>query len=264
MTPALARRSQLRAVPPAPRLPMLAPAVERPPVALGAPALDAALGGGLVRAALHEVYAIREAEIGAATGFVAALARCAAAQRPILWVRHDPLDTLTGALYAPGLADIGLDPAQILLVRAPDITALLRAGAEGSRCAALGAVVIEPWGESGLIDLTASRRLQLAARASGVPVLLLRVAAAPAPSAATTRWNIAAAPSAALPGNAPGLPAFAATLLRQRGGPGGLDWILEWNRDRRCFDERPAAPPLPGSVVPVFADRSAAPARRAA
>ena len=244
---------------------MLAPAVERRPVLLGAPALDAALGGGLVRAALHEVYAQSQADIGAATGFVAAIARCAAAKRPILWVRHDPMDALMGALYAPGLAAVGIDPAQILLVRAPDITALLRAGAEGSRCAALGAVIATPWGESSSIDLTASRRLQLAARASGVPVLLLRVATVAAPSAASTRWNIASSPSRALPGNAPGLPAFAATLLRQRGGPGGLTWILEWNRDRSCFDELPASTsPLSGSVVSVFADRSSASARRAA
>ncbi len=243
-------------------LPMLAPGVPRAAIALGSPALDAALGGGLARGALHEVYAANEADVASATGFAAALARSAAGARPILWVRQDALDGLTGRLYAPGLAEIGIDPNQVLLVRAPDVQALLRAGAEGSRCAALGAVLIEPWGQSKLIDLTASRRLHLAARASGTPVLLLRVSAAPAPSAAATRWQIAAAPSHALSGDAPGLPAFAATLLRQRGGAGGTDWTLEWNRDHVRFDQR--ATPLSGGLVPVSLDRSADIDRRAA
>ncbi len=243
-------------------LPMLAPAVVRPPIALGVDALDALLGGGLARAALHEIYAQSEADAAAATGFAAGIAHRAAGGRSMLWVRHNPLDALGGRLHAPGLASIGIDPARILLVRAPDIAAMLRAGAEGARCAALGAVLIEPWGESRLIDLTASRRLQLAARASGVPVLMLRSAAEPAPSAATTRWRIAAAPSRAQPGNAPGLPAFAATLLRQRGGGGTSDWILEWNHDRSRFEHIPA--PLSGGVVPVPAVRTHTAQRRAA
>ncbi len=253
-----------------PALPMDAPVVQRPPIALGQAGLDAALGGGLARAALHEVYAACEADGAAACGFAAGIARIAARGRPILWVRHDAMDGLAGLLHAPGLAEIGIDPANILLVRAPDIAALLRAGADGARCAALGAILIEPWGQSRLIDLTASRRLSLAARASGTPVLMLRDGAEPTPSAATTRWSIAAAPSRALPGDAPGQPSFAATLLRQRGGASGGEWQLEWNRDRTCFDERAPerilerAPALPRGVAAASVDRPAAPRRRAA
>ncbi len=44
------------------------------PLALGIPAIDAALGGGLAGGALHEIAAAREAEIAAATGFALALA----------------------------------------------------------------------------------------------------------------------------------------------------------------------------------------------
>lgn len=257
--PASSRRRAVPGV--AISLPIDAPTIQRPRVALGAP--DVVLGGGLARGVLHEIFAACEADAASATGFAAAVVRLAVAAKPVLWVRHDALDGLTGRLHAPGLAEIGLDPDQILLVRAPDIAACLRAGAAGARCAALGAVLIEPWGESKLIDLTASRRLSLAARASGVPLILLRAGAVPAPSAATTRWSIAAAPSRPLPGDSPGLPSFAATLLRQRGGPGG-DWILEWNHDRRAFTEFPAAPPLSRAVVPLVADRSAERARCAA
>ena len=251
--------------------PLAPPAPEADPIALGAEAADRALGGGLARGALHEVYAAGGADIAAATGFVAALAHRAAGARPILWLRQDALDPLEGELHAPGLAEIGLAPARILLVRAPDARALLRAGGEGARSAAPGVVIIEPLGEPRLLDLTATRRLSLAARASATPVLLLRAGASPMPSAAVTRWMIAAAPSRAQPGNAPGWPAFRAELARQRGGPGGL-WTLEWNRDALAFDEHaaaaiPSARPAPVSrtMVPLGTDRAAgASARRAA
>ncbi len=43
-------------------------------VSFGAPALDEALGGGIARAALHEVYAPATADLAAATGFAVGLA----------------------------------------------------------------------------------------------------------------------------------------------------------------------------------------------
>jgi protein ImuA len=115
------------------------------------------------------------------------------------------------------------------------------------------------------LDLTASRRLSLAAEKSGVPLLLLRMNAEPVPSAAETRWRVAAAPSHALPGNAPGMPCFDVELLRCRSRPAGQSWRLEWDRDRKLF--RDAA--LPGAVVPVplrqqVAETGAEPLRRVA
>jgi hypothetical protein len=47
-----------------------------PPLALGIPAIDAALGGGFSRGALHEIAAAREADTAAATGFALGLAAC--------------------------------------------------------------------------------------------------------------------------------------------------------------------------------------------
>eukprot|EP01035_Chromulina_nebulosa_P064639 gene64639-88434_t len=58
-------------------------------------------------------------------------------------------------------------------------------------------------------------------------MLLLRVAASPAASAAATRWLVQAAPSRPLAANAPGPPAFTVTLLRHRGGAAGNTWHLE-------------------------------------
>ncbi|CAH1649311.1 conserved hypothetical protein [Hyphomicrobiales bacterium] len=213
-------------------------------IGLGVASLDETLNGGLARAALHEIYAAEVADLSAATGFALGLALRAgqaeekAAERPILWARQDFVDAEAGRLHAPGLNELGLDPSRLLLVRARDGEGVLRAGAEAARCPALGAVLIEPWGEARSFDLTASRRLALAAEGSGVPVLLLRVAAAQAPSAARTRWQVRALASRALEANAPGAPAFSLRLLRQRGGAAEREWRVEWDRDRRSFAER--------------------------
>ena len=72
-----------------------------------------------------------------------------------------------------------------------------------------------------LLDLTASRRLALAAEQSGVTLLMLRLEAEPVPSAADTRWAVSAAPSQALEANAPGPPQLEIELLRRRVGPFG-------------------------------------------
>ncbi|PZU92554.1 MAG: hypothetical protein DI527_09335 [Chelatococcus sp.] len=202
--------------------------------------MDGALGGGLARAALHEVYAAATADVAAATGFALALSIRAAPRRPILWARQDFVDAETGRLHAPGLAELGIDPARLLLVRADRAEEVLRAGAEGARCPALGAVLIEPWGEPRGLDLTASRRLALAAEESGVTTLLLRLAATEMPSAARTRWRVASLPSRPLEANAPGCPSFSLELLRHRGGLARHAWRVEWDRDRQSFLERTA------------------------
>lgn len=236
-------------------------------VTFGAPALDMPLGGGIERSALHEVYAMGTSDLAAATGFSVGLAQRAAQRRPILWVRQDFLDAETGRLHPSGLVELGLDPSQLLLVRTRDAEGVLRAGAEAARCSALGAVLIETWGEPRLLDLTASRRLALAARTSGVTTVLLRASIRQQASAAHTRWQVAALPSRALEANAPGDPAFSLRLLRHRGGLGEREWRIEWCRDRQSFQEQsvlsnraastrsPAdVAPLPGSVVSFPAD----------
>ena len=78
----------------------------------------------------------------------------------------------------------------------------MRTAADALACDALGAVVLEVWGEARQLDLVASRKLTLAAQASGVTGLLLRVAAEPQPSTAETRWIVRAAhsPPAVKPG----------------------------------------------------------------
>lgn len=241
-------------------------AVSGPPpaggrVRLGAESLDAALGGGMARAALHEAYAARPGDHGAVLGFAAGLARRAAAGRLTLWVRPETLEAEAGRLYAPGLAALGLDPDRVALIRPRDAAGALRAAGEAARCRGLGAALIEIAGAPRALDLTATRRLALAAQSAGVFTLLIRIAAEPAPSAAETRWRVEGAASHALAGNAPGDPAFSLALLRHRAGPAGRVWRLEWRRDQDRFLERagPEAPPVPRPVAALPGDRPARP-----
>ena len=194
----------------------------------GVAAVDTALpGGGLARGALHELRGLDGDEEDGATAaaFLAGILARLAPPRPVLWC-------LAGDdLYGPGLAACGLLPHRLLRVRARDDRTVLEAMEDGLRVPALAAVV----GEVGAFSLTASRRLQLAAGASGVTACVLRrwrsgTRAAPersAPVAATTRWQVSALPSRPLDGE-PGIgrPLWRVELLRCRGGV-PAHWILE-------------------------------------
>jgi protein ImuA len=194
-------------------------------VALDGGRVDAALGGGLALAGCHEIYG------PGGTALALMLALAAPRAGPILWLADARSDD--GRLYGDGLAELGGDPARFWLVNAGGALPMLRAAAEAQRCAALACLVIEA-GNASAVDLTVTRRLQLAAAASGVFTLLLR-AGPPRPSAALTRWQARAAPARRLAGNAPGPPRLALTLERQRGGPADLTLELEWDRDCRRF-----------------------------
>ncbi|WP_404404967.1 ImuA family protein [Pelagibacterium halotolerans] len=235
--------------------------------AFGEAALDAQLGGGLARGAVHEVFAPITPAAPAAAGFVTGLVlRAAGAKGHVVWIRQRHAQEETGKLYPQGLAEMGLMPENLTLVLVKDITDVLRAGLEAARCPALGAVVIEPWGHSKHLDMTATRRLSLAGGETGVTSFLFRVAAEPEPSAAATRWQVRGHPSRPLAAGAPGFPAFEAALLRHREGLAQTLWYLEWDRDTLRFRARPekvdagfaANPALSGAVAPLLLDGPAA------
>lgn len=228
---------------------------------LGCPDVDLRLGGGLRCGVLHEIIALTGADGAAATGFALGLAARVAESRPILWVRQAFVDVENGRPHGAGLAELGIDPTHVLLVSAPDAAAALKAAHEGALTAGLGAVLLDLWGEPRALDLTAAKRLSLAAGRTGATMVLLRIAATPASSAATTRWTVRASLSRPLPANAPGPPAFLVRLVRHQSGVADLEWHLEWDRERGCFKEGPqgqrsmgTAPPRP--VVPIPAGRA--------
>lgn len=222
-----------------------------------ATAPDAWLVQGLARGQLHDVYAIDSEDAPSGAGFGIAVALAAKAL-PLLWLRTEAGEQTQGRLHATGLIELGLAADLLVLGIVADEAALLRAAADAARCAGLGTVLVESVGRAPGFDLTATRRLMLAAEASGVTVLSLRIGAAPTPSAAATRWGVAAVPSVALDQGvgegAPGFPAFDVECLRRRGGPAGQRWRVEWDRDAKSF--RGAS--LSGAGVSVASDRAAA------
>jgi protein ImuA len=178
------------------------------PLSFGLPSIDQRLPqGGLALGALHEmIEGGPSAEFaGAATLFVAGIA--ARLKGPVLWClsRRD--------LFAPGLMNAGLHPDRVIYAETFREREVLAVMEEGLREQGLAAVV----GEVTRLGLTASRRLQLAAEASGVPGL---------PSAAVTRWRIAPFASHAPPTSGLGRARWHVELLRCRGGE-PHSWIVE-------------------------------------
>jgi protein ImuA len=222
----------------------------RAAIPLGVSPIDDALGGGLARAALHEIAAARESAIAAATGFALVLASRAGGARAVLWIAQDMGLIENGAPYGPGLDELDLAPERLVTVAAPKSRDVLWAMEEALRCRAVGAVVGEIRSADRGIDLRASRRLSLAAGRSEASAFLLRTAPGPEASAAATRWVAAAAPSGK--GFAgPGPPRMSVHLTRNRRGPVG-SWKLEWNRVEQRFD---LAPSFSQPVADAVGDR---------
>ena len=195
----------------------------RAPLPFGIAAIDDHLpGGGLARGALHEIV---EAGPPPSSPVCDPLHR--RDRRPPQGT--GPLVPDQARSVRPGPRPRGLAPDRVIYAEAGRDRDVLPLVEEGLREAALAAVV----GEVTRLSLTASRRLQLAAEATGVTALLLRrwwtVAekdlVRPAP-AAVTRWRIAPAPSEPVPAPGLGRDHWQVDLVRCRGAE-PRSWILE-------------------------------------
>ena len=180
-------------------------------------------GGGLAFGCLHEVAGGGNGAVdgAAAACFVAGIA--ARTRGRVLWcvARQD--------LFAPGLEQSGLAPDRVIHVEAGDDKSVLACMEEGLRHGGLGAVV----GDIARLPMTASRRLHLAARESGIISIALRrwrrqIEAGDfgQPTAAMTRWRVSALPSAPLPVPGVGRARWLVELIRARAGE-SLDIELE-------------------------------------
>ena len=183
-------------------------------------------------ATLSELFVgqLREggARDGGATGFLLAQLGRALADRggPLLWVQERMAIVEGGRIYPPGI-----DVAALIHVEAKDARAALWAMEEGLRCAALGGVIGEVWGDPRALDFTATRRLAVAAERSGVPAWLVRLGGQANLSGARMRWRVASAPSGEnlLDPRAPGAAAWDAELFRARGLAPGR-WVCDEGR----------------------------------
>lgn len=150
--------------------------------------LDAVLpGGGLPLGVLHEISEDGARGPLAANAVLFAAGILARMRGPVLWCLH------SRDLFAPALARVGLDPSRIVFCETWKDADILPAMEEGLRLPGLTGVV----GELKRLTLTPSRRLQLAAEASGVTAFVVcRSQDGPSETnAAFSRWRIAPAPS---------------------------------------------------------------------
>ncbi len=223
----------------------LAPRARRGRLKLGAARLDAALGGGLPLAALHDIRADESRNGGAAAGFVLALAAQLAKTarltstddtQAIVWISEADLRRQTGRLHAPGLAALGLDPARIMEVTARTKSEALWAFEAALDCPAVSVAVCEL--RQVTLDLAVTRRCALRARERGVTGFLVRLASPPEPSAAEMRFAVSPTPAGTIGGFAAGIGrmAWRLTLEKNRSGPTGA-FSVEWTSHERRFVE---------------------------
>lgn len=207
-----------------------------PSLPLNIEPIDARLPGHGLEPALHEIAPADYRSGPAAWGFLLALAKSVAGKRsgPIFW----PLaknqygsEYDFGLPYGPGLKSFGFDTGDFIFARCTSQIDSLWAMEEALRAGGLTSVI---GARTRKMDLTMSRRLQLAAEETHTPIFLLRSMNDASLSAARTRWRV-------LPLRAArdrfGLMRHArwhVALERARGGGIG-EWVLEWNCDALCL-----------------------------
>lgn len=225
----------------------------------GAPEIDGLLPERrLDTASLYEIRPETYGDSPAAMVFALLLAARrlrAASSIPglVVWCWPVRIAREAGGLYGYGLAALGIDPAQVLLVEGANATEVLWA-MEESLGSGAAAIVI------GCVDgvaLTPARRLALAAQTHRTPGLLVTAARSAVTPATFARWRIAARPSAPHPFDpaAPGASRFAMTLERCRGTAADIAPLartVEWSHEAYRF-----------GVVAGVADRAPEAASRA-
>ena len=182
----------------------------------GESAIDAALpGGGLALGALHEVAGGGSGAVDGAAAAMFAAGIVARLPGRVLWCVTRP------DLFAPAIDQAGLHPDRVIYVEAGDEKTVLACFEEGLRHGGLAGVVAE----LARLSMTASRRLQLAAEASGTIGIAVRrwrrateAADFGQPTAATTRWRVTALPSTPLPVPGVGRARWLVELIRCRAG----------------------------------------------
>jgi protein ImuA len=151
-----------------------------------------------------------------------ALALAGRLDGPVLWVQDA---RARDGLYAPGLAAF-LDPARLILARPTGPLPVLQTVEEALRAGAVPLVVAEL---AEAPDLTASRRLQLAAGTGRGRGLCLLPEGRLRTNAAETRWRCEPVPGAGIPG--PGDARQRWEVVKNKRGRLGA-WEVRWQAGR--------------------------------
>ena len=195
-------------------------------------------GPGLPCGTLNEIAAEAYGHTPAAFGFALTLLALALHARPgpAVLVLQSRCRMDFGAPYGHGLVQWGLDPGRLVIVETRSIKDALWALEEALRSPVHLAMVAGA--VAGGLDLTISRRLNLAATPRATPLVLLRGSIPVGTSAAATRWRIASAPAARDPCGTIARPRWTTTLERCRNGRTGK-WLIEWDHvaHRLCVVE---------------------------
>lgn len=255
----LADAERLATPPPLPDRPW-GPAERGGRLGLGVPAFDGLLGGGLPLGALQEIRAAETRDAGAGAGFLlAVLARLALCrgQAPLVWISEAGSRREAGELYAPGLAEIGIRPDLLISVAVRTAEEALWAFEAALSCRKVGAAVCEM--RRAALALSATRRCALKARESGVTGFLLRLGAAPEPTAADVRLALSPAPAGTIDNFAAGVGRVAWRIAVEKNRHGRTGAVtVEWNAYERAFAERPAEPGRSAAAHPESVAAAAA------
>lgn len=205
------------------------------PFAFGIRTIDDVLRGGLASASLHEIAPAAVRDVGAAAGFAFALAaRAAQGGGDTLCIQTDFAALESGDIYGPGCDLFGLPTRQLLILKVSRPLDALWAMEEALKCRALASVIVELPQDGSSADLTATRRLTLAAREGGSLGFLLRHRPSSLTGSVETRWEVAAAPGRPDQFGGLGRTAFVLSLTKNRHGQAGR-WPVVWDHHERVF-----------------------------
>lgn len=209
-------------------------------VSFDIPDLDQHLNGGMWTNVLHEVRCNLARDFACAAGFALGLAAQFGKRdaHRILWVIDPAASVDSGLPFPDGLSEHGIDPKRMIFVRPITLQDALWSADQAAKCSDLSAVIFQVKGNPKPFDMTATRRLMLRARESGVLVCVLRQSGGEEASAAATRWHVETMPSMPDPGfeHGPGQASHVHTLERNRHGRTG-QWTLTWNPENRAFED---------------------------
>lgn len=198
----------------------------KPPTAgckeqIGLGAIESAFPNAVFpKGALHEFLTEAPEHAAASAGFISGLLHTLMQQGgACLWI------SVSRTIFPPALKAFGVEPDRIIFIDLRQEKDVLWAMEEALKCEGLSAVVAEVRD----INLTASRRLQLAVEQSKVTGFILRNDLRKlSTTACVARWRITPLPSElkdGMPGV--GFPRWTVELLKVRNGNPGI-WKMEW------------------------------------